>query len=529
MSIRQFSSDLDHRDPYRTHQLAGHVRLPTALFAALALVHGHANAQLQAPSALQRVPTTVLKAPPIALESRADLVKLKGLPDNTEVLVKGQLMTVGSLKASFKSNVISGSATSRIVKHEGKRPGSLAAPAIVAATLPNTFAVGSAAADEAAQLATHKRELQQKLQSQNQAILSEAQATSSPKRQPGAAPPQPAANPAAPTLGKASVSIAGGATRVASGALLGFIRCNGHEYIGNPSKVYKDGADADDPRVTKHKGNYKPGGVLYLSGHCFGNQNGRVRLTGNFPGGFVDAKVQVWRDDLVVAEIPEGLTAPNHPATLQLRTTKAEYSNELSIAFDGVDPPRPRVKRFTVDAPPPPPAPTAPPPPIKWVDHQVASNRIEVLQCGNNQGSRSHGGDSCSGRNSLGSANGVKSAGFTSFWFGVADVPEYRGGREGTAAHTNWSPDGPTHEFGGTDVWETRFPSACYLSQQYVDTSSGQAAPDWQDDPGRSRLTVKWRASACWSYGNDLDRDYSCDSEYVVNRSVVTCPEGVNP
>jgi hypothetical protein len=329
---------------------------------------------------------------------------------------------------------------------------------------------------------------------------------------------------------------------IAGAVYVNGIKCNGHAYPGNPNYNYADGASATTPRVFKSKGHFKPGGVMYLNGHCFGDKTGRVRLTGNFPGGFVDATVMIWRDDLVVAEIPEGLKAADHEASLQLRTTTAQFSNETKIAFDGIDPPKRRrfpngIKVISnpqpepaapAAAPPPPPAPE----PVKWVDHSITASRVDVVSCGNNQGSdspRGNGGDSCLGGNVRGSSTGVKAAAFNSIAYTLHDFPTKRGGRIGQGAHTSFSTSDRTSPIAGVDIWETRFNKACNLKSQTVNANVGEASPQWDDQEGRSRLTVRWTANKCWSYGNWADTDYSCDVEYEVTDSVISCPEGVNP
>jgi hypothetical protein len=428
----------------------------------------------------------------ITVETRDDYKKLATLPDSTTVVVKGKRSTVGELKSSTTMTTLSAGATAQLLK----KPLSVATAAQM---LPAKVGSAPLQTTRALILPGHAE--------QNAAIMAEARAIR-------------------PTL---SLNLNG-------------IKCNGHTYLGDPKFIYADGAAATSPRVTKNNGNFKSGGVLYLHGRCFGDTEGRLRLTGDFSGGYIDTKITVWRDDLVVAEIPEGLKAPDHQAVLQLRTKSALTSNEVKVAFKTVvvaPPPPPTVVHVTLprrkngtaatptapvaELPPPPPA------PVNWIDYPVGANRVAVIQCGNDQGSDRTGGDSCKGENVKGGVNGVKAAGWHGLSTGVTDSAETRGGRTGQGAHTSWSADNAVQPFSGVDVWETRFPKACNLKFQNINVNVGAASSDWVDEEGRSRLTVKWTANRCWRFGNAFDHDYSCDVEYEVTESIISCPEGVSP
>lgn len=78
----------------------------------------------------------------------------------------------------------------------------------------------------------------------------------------------------------------------------------------------------------------QPGDTLLASASYLGNQPGSVKLEGQFPGGALSLTVDSWKNTLLVATLPGGLTGvPHHTAYLSVTRPDGKTSNKIPVPF----------------------------------------------------------------------------------------------------------------------------------------------------------------------------------------------------
>jgi len=78
-----------------------------------------------------------------------------------------------------------------------------------------------------------------------------------------------------------------------------------------------------------------PGMAAFLAGGgCFGNQQGSLRIEGQFQGGSLTNQISLWNDHLVIVAIPANVTgAPDQTALVSVVRADGTASNKLSVPF----------------------------------------------------------------------------------------------------------------------------------------------------------------------------------------------------
>lgn len=89
------------------------------------------------------------------------------------------------------------------------------------------------------------------------------------------------------------------------------------------------------PTITTVVGTVTPGGFLSIEGQGFGNSQGKVKMFGEFPGGYVQLLNDSlgWKDYTIIASIPSIAGVKEQTVKIQVETADHKVSNEWLATF----------------------------------------------------------------------------------------------------------------------------------------------------------------------------------------------------
>ncbi len=233
--------------------------------------------------------------------------------------------------------------------------------------------------------------------------------------------------------------------------------------------------------IARAKGDVTPGGMITLTGACFGSVSGHARMLGQFPGGTVDLAVRSWTDDSVTAVVPAGLSGiPDLPVDLVLARARPNRSVHGEIVSSPVR------MRF-----------------IAARETTLSGYRyLNPLTC---VGGDTYSWDYIADR-PLQNACGVGDA------WGAALGNE---GRFGWASHMRKNGTADS----GIDRWQLRLPLGWRFDSLGLQAESAESSVDQTLDPTNVTFTVSWRTvhkKYNRTYGKDATFSEYEDGSYAV-------------
>ncbi|MBK9062494.1 MAG: hypothetical protein IPL89_04780 [Acidobacteria bacterium] len=95
-------------------------------------------------------------------------------------------------------------------------------------------------------------------------------------------------------------------------------------------------APPKDPKLTSVGAAYvMPGSSFMVAGQALGSSAGTARLEGQFPGGGLNLAVEIWKDNLAVLTVPEGVSGViRQSARVALTRKDGHAANTLPVPFE---------------------------------------------------------------------------------------------------------------------------------------------------------------------------------------------------